>query len=85
MAKTNGKKFAFVMGRITPSKERDVVQRMYQLDSVDDVKLTMGKFDFIAKIHFSDFESFFESYLEIKHIQDLRPEKILIASNGGSA
>jgi len=82
--KTNGKKFAFLMGRITPTKERDVLTRLWKLDSVDDVKLTMGKFDFIAKIHFNDFESFFQSYLEIKHISDIRPEKILIASNGSA-
>jgi len=59
-----------------------VMMKLWQLESVDDVRLTMGKFDFIAKVHFADFESFFESYLQIKHIADLRPEKILIASNG---
>lgn len=84
MKNTNRKKFAFLMGRITPAKERDVVQRLWQVEAVDDVKLTMGKYDFVVRIHFNDFESFFESYLQIKHIADVKPEKILIASNGSA-
>ena len=71
------------MGHITPSKEQAAVQRLWQLDSVDDVQLTAGNFDFVAKIHFEDFESFFDSYLKIKHIMNVKAEKILIASNGG--
>ena len=70
-----------MMGRITPAKEREAVQRLWKLDSVDDVQLTYGKYDFVVKVHFSDFESFFESYLQVKHIPEIKTEKILIAQS----
>ncbi len=82
MKKTSEKKFAFVLGRITPAKERDSIQRLWELGCVDDVQFTAGNFDFVVKIHFDSFESFFESYMQIKHIADIKPEKILIAANG---
>lgn len=81
MEKTNRKKFAFVMGRIEPAKEKAAIEKLLQLGSIGYAQRTFGKFDFIAKMHFSDFKSFFESYLQLKHISGVMPQKILLANS----
>ena len=71
---------AFVLGKITPAKEKESIYRLSQLDNVSDARLVVGKFDFVAKIHFEDFEGFFDSYLKIKRISSIETRKILIAN-----
>ncbi len=76
----NEKKFAFVLGKITPQKESEAVEKLWKLEPVDEVRRTIGKFDFCCKIHFENFADFFDAYLQVKHVPDITTNKVLIAT-----
>lgn len=73
------KKSAFVMGKINNIKKTEALERLWQLGYVEDVHLTVGLYDFVAKVTFDNFESFFDAYLQVKRIPEITPQKVLIA------
>ena len=67
------------MGKIKGAKKKEALERLWELGAVEDARLVTGEYDFIAKVGFDSFESFFDAYLQVKQVPEIIPEKILIA------
>ena len=75
----NRKKSAFVMGKIENVKKTAALEQLWSIESVEDVHLTAGPYDFVVKVSFDSFESFFDAYLQVKNIPEIQAQKVLIA------
>ena len=73
------KKSALVMGKIKGAKKKEALERLWELGAVEDARLVTGEYDFIAKVGFDSFESFFDAYLQVKNVPEIQAQKVLIA------
>jgi Lrp/AsnC family transcriptional regulator for asnA, asnC and gidA len=73
---------AFVMAKVDPGKDKEVLEKTKTVDGVEEVDVTYGIYDLVVRVHFQSVEALDKFvFHELREIPSVRETATLICSS----